>query len=296
MFDMKLVIHMGLHKTASSSFQNFLNLNRNVLLDAGVLYPEIEEHAGHWLIPYEILRNNWGFLEDYMKNTLSVAKQRNVKTVLISAEDFETLLLEDFRAAQFEKLARGLGYSEIHWICALRNQWDYFNSLYAEMSKHTVCLNYLQAGEAVCNFGEISMSVAGFRWRFAFDYDSIIERFIAVVHGSFSVISFDSFINGDIVGVELIDEIIDCEVAKEAFWKSRLNFAENANIRWDKTLVEMNYLANYFGIEPTEDNFSNNKNIFAPLLQNRLNHIDLVTEDLHNRFMERFPQISNRLK
>ena len=95
---MKLVIHMGLHKTASSSFQNFLNLNRNVLLDAGVLYPEIEEHAGHWLIPYEILRNNWGFLEDYMKNALSVARQRNVKTVLISAEDFETLLLEGFRS------------------------------------------------------------------------------------------------------------------------------------------------------------------------------------------------------
>ena len=287
---------MGLHKTASSSFQNFLNLNRNVLLDAGVLYPEIEEHAGHWLIPYEILRNNWGFLEDYMKNALSVARQRNVKTVLISAEDFETLLLEGFRAAQFEKLACQLGYSEIHWICVLRNQWDYFNSLYAEKSKHTVCLNYLQAGEAVCNFGEISMAVGGFRWRFAFDYDSIIERFIADVRGSFDAISYDSFIGSRIVGAELIDKVIDYEPAIEVFWKFCANLVEKANIREDKTQVEMNYLANYFGIEPTEDNFSNNKNIFGPLLQNRLNHIDLVTEDLHNRFMERFPQISNRLK
>jgi hypothetical protein len=287
---------MGLHKTATSSFQNFLNLNRNVLLDAGVLYPEIEEHAGHWLIPYEILRNNWGFLEDYMKNALSVARQRNVKTVLISAEDFETLLLEGFRAAQFEKLACQLGYSEIHWICVLRNQWDYFNSLYAEKSKHTVCLNYLQAGEAVCNFGEISMAVGGFRWRFAFDYDSIIERFIADVRGSFDAISYDSFIGSRIVGAELIDKVIDYEPAIEVFWKFCANLVEKANIREDKTQVEMNYLANYFGIEPTEDNFSNNKNIFAPLLQNRLNHIDLVTEDLHNRFMERFPQISNRLK
>ena len=82
---MKLVIHMGLHKTASTSFQNFLHLNRNVLLDAGVIYPEIEQHENHFLIPRRILRNNWGFVEDYMKHTLSAARQRNVKTVFVSS-------------------------------------------------------------------------------------------------------------------------------------------------------------------------------------------------------------------
>ena len=179
---MKLVIHMGLHKTASTSFQNFLHINRNVLLDAGVIYPEIEQQASHFLIPRRILRNNWGFIEDYMKHTLSIARQRNVKTVFVSSEGFETILLESFRAAQFEKLALKLGYSEIHWICVLRSQWDYFNSLYAQMSTHKVCLNYAEAGHEIINFGEISMGNGGIRWRFAFDYDSIIEKFVEDIH------------------------------------------------------------------------------------------------------------------
>jgi len=293
---MKLVIHMGLHKTATTSFQHFLHLNKNVLLDAGVIYPEIEQNESHWLIPYEILRNNWSFLEEYMKHTLNTARQRNVKTVLISSEDFETLLLESFRAAQFEKLARGLGYSEIHWICVLRSQWDYFNSLYAEMSKHKACLNYLMAGQEVFNYGEISISANGFRWRFAFDYDSIIERFLGDVYGFFDAISYDSFIDGEIVGSELIDKVIDSERAKEVFWKSCSNFVEKTNIRENENIVEMRYMSNYFGIEPTKDNLANNAKTFAPLVQNRQSHIGLVKEDLRNRFMERFPQISNRLK
>ena len=293
---MKLVIHMGLHKTATTSFQHFLHLNKNVLLDAGVIYPEIEQNESHWLIPYEILRNNWSFLEEYMKHTLNTARLRNVKTVLLSSEDFETLLLESFRAAQFEKLARGLGYSEIHWICVLRSQWDYFNSLYAEMSKHKACLNYLMAGQEVFNYGEISIAANGFRWRFAFDYDSIIERFLEDIQGSFSVISYDSFVWGDIVGKNLINEVFDSEKAKTAFWKSCSNFVDKTNIRRDKKVVEIQYLANFLGIQQTKDNFAKNENIFTPLIQHRLNGIDSVAEDLHNRFMERFPQISNRLK
>jgi len=294
---MKLVIHMGLHKTASTSFQNFLHINRNVLLDAGVVYPEIEQHAdsGHFLIPRKMLQNNWGFIEDYMKHTLSIAKQRNVKTVLVSSEGFETILLESFRAAQFEKLARELGYSEIHWICVLRSQWDYFNSLYAQMSSHQVCLNYAEAGHEIVNFGEISIGNSGIRWRFAFDYDSIIERFLEDIQGSFSVISYDSFVWGDIVGKNLINEVFDSEKAKTAFWKSNLNFVEKANIRRDKKVVEIQYLANFLGIQPTKDNFAKNENVFTPLIQYRLNGIDSVAEDLRNRFMERFPQISNRL-
>ena len=293
---MKLVIHMGLHKTASTSFQNFLHLNRNVLLDSGVIYPEIEQHASHFLIPRRILRNNWGFVEDYMKHTLSIARQRNVKTVLVSSEGFETILLESFRAAQFEKLVRGIGYSEIHWICVLRSQWDYFNSLYDQMSKHQVCLNYAEAGHEIVNFGEISIGNGGIRWRFAFDYDSIIERFLEDIQGSISVISYDSFVWGDIVGKNLINEVFDSEKAKTAFWKSCSNFVDKTNIRRDKKVVEIQYLANFLGIQQTKDNFAKNENVFTPLIQYRLSGIDSVTEDLRNRFMERFPQISNRLK
>ena len=60
--------------------------------------------------------------------------------------------------------------------------------------------------------------------------------------------------------------------------------------------LRMRGYVNAYGIEPTKDNLANNEKTFAPLVQNRQSHIGLVKEDLRNRFMERFPQISNRLK
>ena len=37
---MRLDVHIGLHKTASTSFQEFLYINKNELSNVGVLYPD----------------------------------------------------------------------------------------------------------------------------------------------------------------------------------------------------------------------------------------------------------------
>ena len=42
----------------------------------------------------------------------------------------------------------------------------------------------------------------------------------------------------------------------------------------------------------TKEIFEENKNTFLPIINNRLGMIDLVKEDLHKRFKEKFPQIS----
>jgi hypothetical protein len=288
---------MGLHKTGSTSFQNFLYLNKKTLLDFGVIYPDIDQDAkSHWMIPYQLLRNNWSYLEDYFKRALSVAKQQNANTILISAEGFAIMLTESFRVSRFENLLISLGFIEIHWECVLRKQWDSFNSLYAEMSKHKICLNYASAGEEIINFGEISMGNDGFRYRFAFDYDSYIEKFLKEINGSFTAISFEKFIVSDFIGKELLNKHIDFVKDKKTFWESELNFVEEKqNIRRDDKTIEIDYLANFLGISMTNDFFEKNQNTFIPIIQNRLGMIDLVSKDLKKRFMERFPQTSNFL-
>ena len=156
---MKIVIHMGLHKTGSTSFQNFLSLNKLVLMDVGILYPNIDNNEeSHWKIPNQIILENWTYLENYFKEIILIANKNNLKTIFISSEDMSILLTESYRVKKFENLITRLGITEIEWVCVLRNQWDYFNSLYAEMSKHKVCLNYASAGEEIINFGEISMN------------------------------------------------------------------------------------------------------------------------------------------
>ena len=45
----------------------------------------------------------------------------------------------------------------------------------------------------------------------------------------------------------------------------------------------------------TNEIFENNQNSFVPIIQNRHGMIDLVSKDLNNRFLERFPIVSNFL-
>jgi hypothetical protein len=45
----------------------------------------------------------------------------------------------------------------------------------------------------------------------------------------------------------------------------------------------------------TQDIFEKNQSMFIPIIENRLGVIDLVSEDLKNRFMEKFPQTSKFL-
>ena len=291
---MKLVIHIGLHKTGTTSFQNFLHFNRDSLLEAGVFYPEMGEHESHWVIPNQIIRNNWDYVKNYMKDSLSNARKANVNTVFISSEDFELFLFEGYLASKFENLVLDLGYSKIYWVSVLRNQWDYFNSIYSEMSKNKVCLNYATAGEEILNFGEISMGTNVYRWRFAFDYDIIIQRFLDYINGTFSAYSFEQFTSTDVIGQEFINRIIEDNLNQKTFWSSKLHYVEKTNVRGKDETVEIDYLSNFLGIKMTKEIFEENNNIFLPIIQNRFGMIDLVKEDLHKRFKEKFPQISTK--
>jgi len=291
---MKLVIHIGLHKTGTTSFQTFLHLNRKTLLKAGVFYPEMGEHESHWVLPNQLVRNNWDYVEDFMRTNFKAAKEENVETVFISSEDFELFLFEGFRASQLENLSYRIGFASINWVCVLRNQWDYFNSIYSEMSKNKVCLNYATAGEEILNFGEISMGTNVYRWRFAFDYDIIIQRFLEYINGTFSAYSFEQFTSTDVIGQEFINRIIEDNLNQKTFWSSKLHYVEKTNIRGKDETVEIDYLSNFLGIKMTKEIFEENKSTFLPMIQNRFGMIDLVKEDLHKRFKVRFPEISRK--
>jgi len=201
-------------------------------------------------------------------------------------------LFEGYLASKFEKLILNLGFSKIYWVCVLRNQWDYFNSIYSEMSKNKVCLNYATAGEEILNFGEMSIGTNVYRWRFAFDYDIIIQRFLDYINGSFSAYSFEQFTSDNIIGKDFINKLIEDDLNLKTFWSSNLHYVNKTNVRGKDETVEIDYLSNFLGIKMTKEIFEENKNTFLPIINNRLGMIDLVKEDLHKRFKEKFPQIS----
>ena len=111
----------------------------------------------------------------------------------------------------------------------------------------------------------------------------------------FSVISFNSFTDNKVIGKELIDKVIGSKNASNIFWNSDLHLVDKANTRPDEETVEINYLANFLGIKMTEDFFAENDKIFVPIVKYRQSLINQARENLHNKFTQKFPKISNRL-
>ena len=230
-----------------------------------------------------------------MSSFLDNAQQNKTNIVFISSEDFETILIESSRASQFEQIIIKLGYSDIHWVCVLRNQWDYFNSLYSQVSGDGACLNYSAMGHDAINFGETSFGNGTIRWRFIFDYDFYIDKFLKDIEGSFSIIGFDDFVKNDIVGIELINDIIKSTKAEKIFWKSDLDYSQVHNARNRNEDIEINYLANFLGIEMSQNFFEENSDIFAPLIKFRISLYEKAKLELKNKFLIKYPRISKKL-
>jgi len=56
-----LYIHIGTHKTGSTAIQSFLTLNKNIMQEFGVLYPNKSEN--HYLITKELREKEKPFLD-----------------------------------------------------------------------------------------------------------------------------------------------------------------------------------------------------------------------------------------
>ena len=124
---MTVYVHIGLHKTGTSSIQAFLKRNKPALLSRGYLYPRTGWTAGgHHNLAYQLLgrkrfSNEAGRLEDL---ETEIAQADNV---ILSSEEFEFLELSQVRAFR-----AGLGERPVKILVYLRRQDALIASTYAQ--------------------------------------------------------------------------------------------------------------------------------------------------------------------
>ena len=70
---MRLDVHIGLHKTASTSFQEFLYINKNELSNVGVLYPD--EDINKSLFEYIQVMGEFELLGEMTALTMKLERQ-----------------------------------------------------------------------------------------------------------------------------------------------------------------------------------------------------------------------------
>lgn len=150
---MNLLLHIGTHKTATTSIQHFLTLNREILASHGFLYPENDDSA----YVFNFLASRIAFgksheTADFLKKARDKATELNCHTVVISAESFfamtgffidiqkrgrsedywthEARLIEDLKSACTD-------FQDITIACYLRPQDELAASLYNQLVKNT---------------------------------------------------------------------------------------------------------------------------------------------------------------
>ncbi len=179
---MLLIVHAGLHKTASTHFQHLLLLNLDTLKRHGVYaYPDTQllaHHGSAWMA----LRGNYRHVQAH----ITQARRLGLKTVLLSSEDFEGLIFAPAQAAALEAAAREAGATEIEWHFCLRDPGEYLLSLSSELTKHGI-IDFTALAMGALRDGRYRVARETRRlpeaWEFCFDAGTFLPAFATGIGG-----------------------------------------------------------------------------------------------------------------
>ncbi len=196
---MKLILHIGTHKTATTSLQHFFALNRQRLITQGFFYPENQDSA--YVFNFLASRIAFGKQQeaaDFLAKARQQAEQANCHTVLISGESFYAMtgfffdLQKRSRTDDYwtheERLILSVkaycaGYEDVRVVCIFRPQDELAGSLYNQMVKNTFGIS-----ESYAEFLEQSRPLYDYArhitlWEAVFGKDHIVlKNFLAIRH------------------------------------------------------------------------------------------------------------------
>lgn len=176
---MRLVVHMGFHKTASTHLQALLNGNAEALATRGIWY-EPHRFAAHHDIANLLLVGDSGPFEAMLAN----ARTAGCHTAILSSENLEALPFNIAVVDQIERVAAEQGVTGIEWHAAIREPGAYFESIHAQLSWHTYA-DGLHMFSEVMKKGVLFLPEphkgegATPYWFFCFDYQPFLAAFAA---------------------------------------------------------------------------------------------------------------------
>jgi hypothetical protein len=146
---LRIILHIGTHKTGTSSIQNFCANHIDFLRKYGVYYafdPYKSGRNANFLGTY-LSRKNYKEIEEFFSFAIKTAQDLELERLLISAETLYAITSfysdsnNDLENCKFDKcyinaLSRILSGHDVIVVCYLRHQIDFCDSLYNQMVKH----------------------------------------------------------------------------------------------------------------------------------------------------------------
>lgn len=151
---MKLILHIGTHKTGTTAIQRFLSQNRSQLLDIGYYYPKYSDvfpgkadHYAHIDIAKGLMGQSKILSveesKEFLGKVTSSAKERGASTIVISAESFirgmaGTSSKKWNQIESFIKIVKScITAEDVEVTMTIRSLASYLTSLYNEHVKVT---------------------------------------------------------------------------------------------------------------------------------------------------------------
>ena len=186
---MTAYVHIGTAKTGTTSIQDFLKLNYELLLNKGFLYPKSlhgieEQYSREWSQHRELASiikttKNKGFSREYIeKLNLFYKEIYGVENVIISSEMLHDSLVDESYILHCKSILNDLGFKKIKIIVYLRESADLFQSICSQSIKNcydeSVCFK-LPSESLILNH-RCSHNKTLFNWGKVFGKDNLIVR------------------------------------------------------------------------------------------------------------------------
>ncbi len=301
---MKLIIHSGTHKTATTTFQYLCGKNIDLLKNNCLYYPIVQsskEYLGdiiynkinfssksldnHSYLAWMIQSRQLELVTSLFKRFSIDAKKLRCRSVLLSGEDFENALIDSSMHEITELIAKDSGFTCIEWVFVRRNPYDYLLSLYSELATQGFCFNLNEIYEYILNYGYFKASNKFYDWIFVFALKEKFDLFNKEITGVSKLVSFEDFLK-DFPGKLLLENYLNTESVKKIQEDSIL--LPKQRVRKPKENVEYLYICNFLDSKANQENYDSNKDIIDALINFRLNKIKSIKKNIKINLTNKF--------
>lgn len=277
----RIIFHVGTHKTATSGFQRYCFKFNRLLSKRGVCYPTIigfDDLNNHSLLAWSLEQSSSDFSVKILTDIFSQFKDSEHHTLLLSSEDFENSLIYSDQISKIISSGKRHGFKEFEILIATKNPYDYLVSIYSELSKQRLVLNFLEIAEASIQYGFFTASTSNFNYCFAINAIHHLQRFSSR-HPDIKINHYDAqiFTTG-FPGKYFLSKLIgtSCTELMQKIGLAKTQY----NKRLNPLDVEINYAKNILGIKQNCPVNTDLQKILIQIAQRRLALVDSYTKEI----------------
>ena len=140
----KLFLHVGFHKTGTTSLQDILNRNRKELLSQGIIYPKTRKFRAQHEFAWSAGQRGWGWKQFGGSQAGPGPAKRMFKLLRSATQDvvISSEFLSELKPEQIKKLVNSIGTLDLKVIFTVRPVAKILPSAYQQEIKNGSKLTY----------------------------------------------------------------------------------------------------------------------------------------------------------